>query len=126
VGRDVYGDWSCEEEREENVWEGGLFAWKGWGDVQVLVHYGIASMELGTLLADVPLEEAYWRLCTKGDIKMKITHIMTSSDLDGRLLSKNYTYKRLRISSTTCVVVAVPPKSGLNSFPSSRLPSTAA
>lgn len=35
-------------------------------------------------------------------------------------------YKRLRMSSTTSVVVAVPPKSGLRSLPSSRFPSTAA
>jgi hypothetical protein len=35
-------------------------------------------------------------------------------------------YKRLRISSTTSVVVAVPPKSGLRSLPASKFPSTAA
>jgi hypothetical protein len=35
-------------------------------------------------------------------------------------------YKRLRISSTTSVVLAVPPKSGLRSLPSSKFPSTAA
>lgn len=42
------------------------------------------------------------------------------------ILFTHHIYNRLRISSTTSVVKAVPPKSGLKNLPSSKLASTAA
>ena len=66
--------------------------------------------------------------CTKLDLKKIVMyHLHRAFSMNQQtFLYRQHIYKRLKMSSTTSVVVAFPPKSGLSSLPSSRLPSTAA
>jgi hypothetical protein len=69
-------------------------------------------------------EEVYKSRCMHKNLKSHIIRAVIISDYC--ILFGQQIYSRLKISSTTWVVVAVPPKSGLSNFPSSKLPSTAA
>lgn len=71
-GRQVFVETIQEQEEEWRMFGAslGMFAWKGWGDVQVLVHYGIATTALGTRLGIGCIGEEYKILCTKGDLEI--------------------------------------------------------
>ncbi len=62
---------------------------------------------------------------TSGSLRGSLTKNKCLSLLFTFYLFSN-TYKRLKISARTALVVAVPPISGVNNFPSSKLASTAA